>query len=84
MIYYLLVINLISLFIMKLDKYKAINHQYRVSESMLMMLAIVGGSVGIYLGMYMFKHKTKKIKFYLGVPLIMIIQCIILGSILCQ
>ena len=82
MIYYLFTVNLIGLLTMKLDKYKAINHRYRISESMLMMLAVVGGSGGIYLGMYMFKHKTKKIKFYLGVPLIMIIQCIILGSTL--
>ena len=58
--FYLLLINLFSLFVMGLDKRKAIKKQYRISELSFFLLAIIGGSLGIILGMLLFHHKTKK------------------------
>lgn len=74
---YLIVINVLSCFIMALDKYKAKRKLWRVSEKALFLLAILGGSLGIYLGMYLFHHKTKKMKFYLGIPAIIVFQIIL-------
>ena len=74
---YLCVITLISLITVKVDNVKAVKSKRRISEAALMTLAIIGGSIGVYLGMYLFHHKTKKIKFYLGVPFIIIVQGII-------
>lgn len=76
--FYLLLINLFSLFVMGLDKRKAIKKQYRISELSFFLLAIIGGSLGIILGMLLFHHKTKKVQFVLGIPLIILIQLIII------
>lgn len=69
--------NILGFILIYLDKRKAIKHQYRISENTLLLVALMGGSIGIYLGMYYFHHKTKKIRFYLGIPLIFLIQIII-------
>lgn len=82
MIYYLLFINLFSFILMKIDKCKAIKHRWRISENILMLSALLGGSLGIYAGMYIFSHKTLKMKFYLGIPLILLIQCVLIGFFL--
>ena len=76
--FYLLLINLFSLFVMGLDKRKAIKKQYRISELSFFLLASIGGSLGIILGMLLFHHKTKKVQFVLGIPLIILIQLIII------
>ena len=76
--FYLLLINLFSLFVMGLDKRKAIKKQYRISELSFFLLAIIGGSLGIILGMLLFHHKTKKVQFVWGIPLIILIQLIII------
>ncbi|WP_288222255.1 DUF1294 domain-containing protein [uncultured Clostridium sp.] len=76
-IYYLLIINIISFIIIFIDKQKAIKRQWRIKESTLFLLSIIGGSLGTILGMYIFRHKTKHLKFTLGIPLIIIIQIII-------
>jgi uncharacterized membrane protein YsdA (DUF1294 family) len=73
---YILCINLISLFVMGLDKYRAKNGMWRISENTLFLLAIIGGSVGSILGMYFFRHKTKHPKFVFGFWFIFIIQCV--------
>ena len=57
MIYYLLAINLITFIIYGIDKYKSIKHKYRISESTLIILAILGGSLGAFFGMIIFHHK---------------------------
>ncbi len=73
---YICIITLISVLVMGVDKSKSIHKKRRISESALMTLAIIGGSVGIYLGMSLFRHKTAKNKFVFGVPLIFILQCV--------
>ena len=74
---YLVMINVLSFFIMGLDKVKAKKQRYRISENTLLFIALIGGSLGSYLAMYCFHHTTKHIKFYMGIPLILFIQILI-------
>lgn len=77
LLYWLLFINITSFFCFYLDKRKAIKKKYRISEYSLFLLALIGGSVGSILGMYLFHHKTKKLKFKFGLPLLSFIQCLL-------
>lgn len=63
---------------MYIDKKRAINHKWRISEQSLLLLAIIGGSIGIYGGMHFFRHKTKHAKFTIGLPIILISQIVLL------
>lgn len=74
---YLLLINAAGFLIMLIDKRKAIKNRWRIPERTLMTMAILGGSVGIYAGMQLFRHKTKHTKFAIGVPVILSLQIII-------
>lgn len=69
----------VGFIMMGLDKNYAQNHQYRISERILMGVALFGGWFGIYLGMRLFHHKTKKPLFTLGVPLIALIELVWIG-----
>ena len=60
---YLVIINVLGFLIMGLDKAKAKKQKYRISENTLLFVALIGGSLGSYLGMYCFHHKTKHMKF---------------------
>jgi len=60
------------------DKKKAIKRQYRIPESVLLWSAFLGGAIGAYMGMKMFRHKTKHIKFTLGVPVAIITTGVLL------
>ena len=73
-IYYLIVINVLTFLLYGIDKWKAQRSKWRIPEGTLILLAAVGGSIGALLGMYLFRHKTKHLKFTLGVPAILIIQ----------
>ena len=75
--YYFIIINILALIVMKWDKRQAIQHKQRVPERDLFLLALVGGVGGIYLGMYLFRHKTMKMKFVLGIPIILIMWLLI-------
>lgn len=74
LLYYLAVINGIALVVCGWDKFCAIRHRWRVPERTLLLLAAVGGSVGMLAGMILFHHKVSKKKFILGVPLILALQ----------
>lgn len=74
LIVYLLLINAAAFFLMLADKQKAKKNLWRIPEATLMLSAALGGSVGTLAGMYTFRHKTKHIKFTLGVPAILIGQ----------
>lgn len=69
--------NIITFIIYGIDKWKAQRNRWRISERMLLFLAIIGGSVGALAGMYTFHHKTLHKKFTIGVPLILVIQVMI-------
>jgi len=60
------------------DKQKAIKRQYRIPESVLLWSAFLGGAIGAYMGMKMFRHKTKHVKFTLGMPVAIITTAILL------
>ena len=77
LIYYLILINVIAFITIYIDKQKAIKHKWRVKESTLFLISIVGGSLGTLLGMFTFHHKTKHKKFTLGIPFILVIQVVI-------
>ena len=68
----------IAFIIIYIDKQKAIKHKWRIKESTLFLISIIGGSLGTLLGMYTFRHKTKHIKFTLGIPFILILQIILI------
>ncbi len=66
---YIISINILSLLLIKIDKYNAINKKYRISEKTLITTAFLGGGIGTFIGMNLFHHKTKKIKFVILIPL---------------
>lgn len=74
---YLCLINAFALLIMLLDKRRARKKQWRIPEATLISVAVLGGSPGIWLGMYLFTHKIRKPKFYIGIPCILISQLVI-------
>ncbi len=71
---YLLIINIAAFAAMGIDKSRARNHQWRISEAALFSLALLGGSVGSIAGMRFFHHKTRKPVFRIGMPLILVLQ----------
>lgn len=73
---YLLIINAAGFTLMLIDKWKARKNRWRIPEATLMTVAALGGSVGSLLGMYTVRHKTKHLKFTLGIPLILALQII--------
>lgn len=78
LIAYLLLINAAGFLIMRSDKRRAIKKSWRIPERSLMSLAALGGSAGVFLGMVIFRHKTKHPKFSTGVPLLLTIQALLL------
>lgn len=73
---YLLAINLIAFLAMFIDKKRAKWGKWRIKESTLFMLVLLGGGIGGIAGMYTFRHKTKKPMFKIGFPAILIIEII--------
>lgn len=73
-LYYFLAVNLIAFVVYGVDKQRAIKNKWRISESTLIWLAVIGGSIGAMTGMKMWHHKTKHRKFKYGVPAIFIAQ----------
>lgn len=71
---YFIIINIIGFYFMYIDKRKAIKNEWRISESTLISIAIIGGSLGSLLGIYTFRHKTKHPKFTIGIPFIILLQ----------
>lgn len=77
-IYALLALNLITFITYGIDKRKARKSHWRIPESTLLLLALLGGSIGAWLGMKAWRHKTQHAKFYIGIPLIISGQIILL------
>ena len=74
LLYYLIVINLVTFLIYGIDKRKAKQGSWRISEATLLILAVIGGSIGALLGMKVWRHKTMHKKFKYGLPLILLAQ----------
>ena len=79
LLYYLIVINIVTFLVYGIDKWKAKQGSWRISEATLLILAVIGGSIGALLGMKIWHHKTMHKKFKYGLPLILIIQIILIG-----
>jgi uncharacterized membrane protein YsdA (DUF1294 family) len=75
---YLLIINIISFLLYYVDKRNSIKHKWRIPEKCLLLLSIIGGSLGSIISMFLFHHKTKHIKFLIINPLCLIIDILFL------
>ena len=75
---YLLIINLIGFLAMWIDKYKAKKGYWRIPEGTLIIITLLGGGIGTITGMYKFRHKTKKLKFTVGLPTILVSEIILI------
>ena len=71
---YLLIVNALGFLLMLVDKRKAQKNLWRIPEATLFLMAAIGGSIGSLAGMYQFRHKTKHLKFVLGIPAILAAQ----------
>ena len=76
-IIYLLGVNLLGFLAMGFDKWKAKRGSWRIPEDSLFMFTILGGGIGTIAGIYTFRHKTKKLKFTIGMPLILILEILL-------
>jgi len=75
---YLITINAIGLLLMLLDKQKAKKNLWRIPEATLITVALAGGSFGVLTGMQLARHKTKHLKFSVGIPVILALQVVLL------
>jgi uncharacterized membrane protein YsdA (DUF1294 family) len=71
---YLAAINIIAFFLYGIDKWKARHDKWRVTEARLITISLLGGSLGAYLGMKTWRHKTQHPKFRYGLPLILFLH----------
>lgn len=77
LVWYLAAINFTTWVAYGLDKGRAKSGKWRIPERTLLLLALVGGSLGALAGMIMFRHKTRKSKFYISVPVMFVAHCVI-------
>lgn len=78
LVFYLVLINLLGFMSMLIDKRKARKRAFRIPESTLFMIAVLGGSLGSLIGMYLFHHKTRHSSFTIGMPLLLVLQLLAL------
>ena len=71
---YLLAVNIVTFILYGIDKYKAKEGKWRISEATLLTMAAIGGSIGAWAGMRLWHHKTMHKKFKYGIPVIIILQ----------
>lgn len=79
---YMVIINLIAFCMYYVDKRRAVRHEWRIPEKHLIVCGALGGTVGSLLAMKIFRHKTKHVRFMVGVPLMLTAQAIILALVL--
>lgn len=81
-ILYVVAVNVVSFLMMGIDKRKAVKRAFRIPESTLFVLAIIGGSIGSIIGMHLFHHKTRHWYFLYGMPVILALQIILILAVL--
>lgn len=79
LIYVIIFMNLLGFLLMYIDKERAIKHKWRISENTLLLVGLLFGSFGTFLGMQLFRHKTKHLKFRVLVPLFAVLQILIIN-----
>lgn len=77
LILYFITVNFIGIAVMASDKIRSMEHRFRTPESVLLAIAVIGGSIGCILGMFLFHHKTRKPKFRIGLPSILAVQILL-------
>lgn len=83
-ILYLILINALAFLLMLVDKFKAKRNLWRISERMLLLTALLGGSIGALAGMYLARHKTKHLRFVIGIPVMLAMQVIVCVILSCK
>lgn len=78
---YLIIINILGFIICYIDKYRAINNKYRIKEIHLLLISFIGGCIGFYFGMFIFNHKTRKLKFKILIPIFIVLWIIIIKEL---
>ena len=73
---YFVIINLVAFILFGIDKWRARNNAWRISEATLFLIALIGGSVGAKIGMHVWHHKTQHLSFVIGIPMIILLQII--------
>lgn len=81
-IIYLVLINIVAIFITVADKQKAKHNRWRIKEADLLLVSALGGAVGMYITMRIIHHKTRKAKFMVGIPIIFFTELIAVVSVL--
>ena len=79
LLYYFVCVNVLTFFVYGIDKWQARQGKWRISEATLLLFAVIGGSIGAWLGMRVWRHKTMHKKFKYGIPAILMIHIIIIG-----
>lgn len=79
---YLIIINAAGLVVMLIDKRSAVKSAWRIPEATLFGIAICGGCLGVFLGMQLFRHKTRKPRFYIGIPLVMALYALLIATLI--
>ena len=79
---YVLVINVISFAVYGIDKQKAVEGEWRIPEATLLFTGFIGGAIGSFIGMKFFRHKTKKIKFRILVPIFILLNLAVIVFVL--
>ena len=79
LLYYFVCVNVLTFFVYGIDKWQARQGKWRISEATLLLFAVIGGSIGAWLGMSVWRHKTMHKKFKYGIPAILMIHIIIIG-----
>ena len=82
LLYYFVCVNVLTFFVYGIDKWQARQGKWRISEATLLLLAVIGGSIGAWLGMRVWRHKTMHKKFKYGLPLILLVQIALIYLIL--
>ena len=75
---YLVIINIAAFIAFGIDKWRAQNNAWRIPETTLFLLAIIGGSIGAEIGMHVWHHKTRHLSFIIGIPIILLLQIIVI------
>lgn len=81
---YMIFVNVVTFLVYGVDKLKAKQSWWRISENTLIALALIGGSIGALLGMYLWRHKTQHKKFKYGVPVILVLQIVLIVVLMCR
>ena len=74
LLYYFVCVNVLTFLVYGIDKWQARQGKWRISEATLLLFAVIGGSIGAWLGMRVWRHKTMHKKFKYGIPAILMIQ----------